>query len=155
MLAETDIGDGEKLTSAAAVEEEIDAPLFSGALAAGGAANGLGVDLTTGLTTGLATGFLRATGTPFLMGVSSETTFTGVGLAVGFAAGALATGAFATGAFAAGVLAGVAFAGVATVRLVDTDFAQTVTDVGPVFDEYAKPPDDGALQAHTGMGESW
>ena len=149
MLAETEIGDGEKLTSPAAVTEEIDDPLFSGALAAGGAANGLGVDLTTGLATGLATGFLRATGTPFLIGVSRATTFTGVGLAVGFAGGALATGTFATG-----VLAGVAFGGVATVRLVDTDFAQTVTDVGPVFDEYAKPPDDEALQAHTGMGES-
>lgn len=68
------------------------------------------------------------------------------------AMGALATGAFADGAFITGAL--VAAAETAT-RVLTTDCAQTVTEVGPVFDEYAKPPDVEAEQAQACIGESW
>jgi hypothetical protein len=66
------------------------------------------------------------------------------------ATGALATGAFADGAFTTG-----AFVATTTARLLTTEDAQTVTEVGPVFDEYAKPPDVEAEQAHACIGESW
>ena len=66
------------------------------------------------------------------------------------ATGALATGAFADGAFTTG-----AFVATATTRLLTTEDAQTVTEVGPVFEEYAKPPDVEAEQAHACIGESW
>ena len=66
------------------------------------------------------------------------------------ATGALATGAFADGAFTTG-----AFVATATARLLTTEDAHTVTEVGPVFEEYAKPPDVEAEQAHACIGESW
>jgi hypothetical protein len=93
------------------------------ALGAAGAATGLGA----GLVAGLGVGFRKATGMPFFIGDSKLTTFTGAGL--GFGAG------FETGAFVAGTLAAGALAAGVTVRLVVTDFAQTVTEVDPVFDE--------------------
>jgi hypothetical protein len=72
-----------------------------------------------------------------LIGESKLVTLTGAGLGFGvalvtgvFEVGALATGALATGALATGALG----AG-ATVRLVVTDLAHTVTEVGPVFEE--------------------
>lgn len=52
-----------------------------------------------------------------------------MGLGIGFGAAGV-TGAFDTGAFTAGD-----FVATATVRVLATDFAQTVTEVGPVFDE--------------------
>ncbi len=72
----------------------------------------------------------------------------GAGLAVAGVAGA--TGVLETGAFVAG-----AFVAAATVRVLATDLAQTVTEVGPVFDENAKPPEVEAEQAQAGIGDSW
>lgn len=137
-LAETDIGAGEKLTSPTEVVEtpaEFEEPFFAGTLGAATGTTGLGAGLGAGLTAGLATGFCSAIGTPFAVGVSKATVFTGagVGFGVGFGdgfTGALTGVAFGVGAFAVGV-----FEGTATVRVVVTDLAQTVTDVGPVFDE--------------------
>ena len=132
-LEETKTGAGEKLTSSVAVEIETPELLDATALGAAGAATGLGA----GLGAGFGAIFCRATGTPFLIGESKLTTLAGVGLGLGagfdtgaFAAGVLAAGALATGALAAG-----AFVDVETVRVAVTDFAQTVTEVAPVFDE--------------------
>jgi hypothetical protein len=73
----------------------------------------------------------------------------GAGLGVGFGAAGVA-GALEAGAFGAGALGATA-----AVRVLATDFAQTVTEVGPVFDEYAKPPEVDAEQAQAGIGDSW
>jgi hypothetical protein len=54
-----------------------------------------------------------------------------------------------------GALTAGAFVATATARVLTTDEAQTVTEVGPVFDEYEKPPDDEAEQAHASIGDSW
>ena len=132
-LAETEIGDGEKLTSPAA-EAADEAPLLTAAISEAlgfvGEATGFGADFATGLATIFGAGFLSAAGTPFLMGVSKAITFAGVGLGDGLATGVLVTGAFGIGALSAGVLTGVA-----AVRVMVTDFAHTVTEVGPVLEE--------------------
>ena len=70
-------------------------------------------------------------------------------------AGALDAGALETGIFGVGALEVGAFAATLTTRLLTTEDAQTVTEVGPVFEEYAKPPDVDAEQAHACIGESW
>lgn len=127
-LDETETGAGEKLTSSEAVEVNPPEPVAMSALGAAGAATGLGA----GFTAGLGVGFRKATGMPFFIGDSKLTTFTGAGL--GFGAG-FETGAFVAGTLAAGALAAGALAAGVTVRLVVTDFAQTVTEVDPVFDE--------------------
>lgn len=102
-----------------------------------------------GLVAGFTTGFFSAAGTPTLIGESTETTLTGTltgfgacfraGLGAGLAAGSLTGGVFFT---------------TATVRVAVTDFAQTVTDVEPVFEECAKPSEVAAVQAQVGVGES-
>jgi hypothetical protein len=147
-LAAREMGAGEKLTSP---EDEVEfkaelvAPLWAGALVATGAAIGLGA----GLGAGFATGFCSATGTPFLIGVKRDPLWVGVGFGAGFGA------AGAAGAFEAGTLAAGVFGAATTVRVAVTDLAQTVTEVGPVFDECENPPDDEAEQAQAGNGESW
>lgn len=79
----------------------------------------------------------------------------GAGLDCAAAAGALATGALTVGGLADGAFTTGALVATATTRLLTTEDAQTVTEVGPVFDEYAKPPDVEAEQAHACIGESW
>ena len=59
----------------------------------------------------------------------------GVSKAIGFAAEVVGLGVGFGVAFATGCLTAGAFVVVATVRVVETDFAHTVTEVGPVFDE--------------------
>jgi hypothetical protein len=134
-LEETEIGAGEKLTSPSEITVNSEKELFVGTLGAGGAATGFGFE------TGLITGFCRAAGTPFVIGLNKLTDFTGaatglgVDLATGaFVAGALATGPFTAGAFVVGAFAAGGLVGADTVRVVATDFAQTVTDVGPVLE---------------------
>ena len=85
---------------------------------------------------GFTDGGWSAIGTPVLIGVSRDTVFAteAAGLGVGFGV-TFATGVFATGVLTTGVLTAGTLGVVATVRLVETDFAHTVTEVGPVFDE--------------------
>ena len=71
------------------------------------------------------------------------------------AAGALETGVLTVGGLADGAFITGAFVATATARLLTTEDAQTVTEVGPVFEEYAKPTDVEAEQAHACIGESW
>jgi hypothetical protein len=115
----------------------VDTPavLFTSASAATGA--GLGAGLGAGFDTGLGAGFSRATGIPFFIGERTLVTLTGAGVGFGVAlvTGVFEIGALATGAFAAGDLATGALVAGATVRLVVTDFAHTVTEVAPVFEE--------------------
>lgn len=140
-LADSDSGAGEKLTSSVAVAEDAVAVLLVDALVT--------EDEATGLAAGFNAGFLSAAGTPVLIGVSTETTLAGTvtGFGAGFRAG-LGAG------LAAGALTGGALVATATVRVAVTDFAQTVTDVEPVFEEWAKPSEVAAVQAQVGVGES-
>lgn len=140
-LADSDSGAGEKLTSSVAVAEDAVAVLLVDALVT--------EDEATGLAAGFNAGFLSAAGTPVLIGVSTETTLAGTvtGFEAGFRAG-LGAG------LAAGALTGGALVATATVRVAVTDFAQTVTDVEPVFEEWAKPSEVAAVQAQVGVGES-
>lgn len=121
-LADSDSGAGEKLTSSVAVADDAVVVLLVDALVT--------EDEATGLAAGFNAGFLSAAGTPVLIGVSTETTLAGTvtGLGAGFRAG-LGAG------LAAGALTGGALVATATVRVAVTDFAQTVTDVEPVFEE--------------------
>ena len=64
-----------------------------------------------------------------MIGVSSDLAGVGAGLATGFTTTGLA-GALDTGALTAGD-----FVATAAVRAFATDFAHTVTEVGPVLDE--------------------
>lgn len=134
-LEETEIGAGEKLTAPSEITVDSEKELLVGTLGASGAATGFGFER------GLITGFCRDAGTPFVIGVNKLTDFTGtatgfgVDLATGvFTAGAFTAGAFTAGAFVAGALTTGGLVGVATVRVVATDFAQTVTEVGPVLE---------------------
>lgn len=140
-LADSDSGAGEKLTSSVAVADDAVVVLLVDALVT--------EDEATGLAAGFNAGFLSAAGTPVLIGVSTETTLAGTvtGLGAGFRAG-LGAG------LAAGALTGGALVATATVRVAVTDFAQTVTDVEPVFEEWAKPSEVAAVQAQVGVGES-
>ncbi len=146
------MGAGEKLTSPELVADAVDTNgielLFAGVLAGVGAGIGFGA----GFAAGFAAGFCRATGTPCFIGLNSDLAGVGVGLGAGLAVAGVAgaTGVLETGAFVAG-----AFVAAATVRVLATDLAQTVTEVGPVFDENAKPPEVEAEQAQAGIGDSW
>lgn len=141
-LAERERGAGEKLTSSVVVADDAVAAVpLVGALAMD--------DEATGFVAGFTSGFLSAAGTPVLIWFSNETTLTGTvsgsgagiraGLGAGLTAGALTGGALVT---------------TATVRVAVTDFAQTVTDVEPVFEEWAKPSEVAAVHAQVGVGES-
>lgn len=136
-LEETKTGAGEKLNSSAAVEIKTPELLDATALGVAGAATGLGAGFGAGLATGLGAGFCRAIGTPFLIGESKLTTLAGAGLGfgAGFDTGAIAAGVLTAGALATGALTAGSFVVVETVRVVVTDFAQTVTEVAPVLDE--------------------
>ena len=141
-LADSNSGAGEKLTSSVAVADDaVAVELLVDALVT--------EDEATGLAAGFNAGFLSAAGTPVLIGVSTETTLAGTvtGFGAGFRAG-LGAG------LAAGALTGGALVATATVRVAVTDFAQTVTDVEPVFEEWAKPSEVAAVQAQVGVGES-
>lgn len=122
------MGAGEKLTSPEVEADAFDVVftiVLAGVLTGIGAGNGLGA----GFIIGFETGFWRAAGTPCLIGVKRDLAGVGAGLATGFSTTGLA-GALDTGAFADGDLVATA-----TVRVFATDFAQTVTEVGPVLDE--------------------